>query len=216
MFAPPRDFSADGMLYSQATYSGRLWHMIHTCGPLSWASLFSSSAEREHARRVLAHPSAFSQDAVWQAKKLRETTLHPDTKEPIPLPFRMAAHVPVNTVLLVGMLGTAHSRNWQMFWQFANNSFNAAQFYANKNRSNEVSTAQLGASYVAAVAASLGTVAACDRYARGASAGGRKAGGSCAEQGGIGGRGRAARPASAAPRAALGPQSSPLAGCVRC
>ena len=41
---------------------------------------------------------------LWHAKKVVDSTLHPDTGTPIPLPFRMSAFVLTNLVVTAGML----------------------------------------------------------------------------------------------------------------
>lgn len=42
--------------------------------------------------------------ALWQAKKIVDSTLHPDTGEPVLLPFRMSCFVLTNLVVTAGML----------------------------------------------------------------------------------------------------------------
>lgn len=42
--------------------------------------------------------------ALWKAKKIVDSTLHPDTGEPVMLPFRMSAFVLSNLVVTAGML----------------------------------------------------------------------------------------------------------------
>lgn len=74
----------------------------------------------------------------------------------------MAAHVPVNTLLLLGML-TASTPATVALSQLANQTFNAAQFYANRNGSNAVSNAQLAASFIGAVTASISVGVALHR-----------------------------------------------------
>ena len=41
---------------------------------------------------------------LWHAKKVVDSTLHPDTGEPVLLPFRMSAFVLTNLVVTAGML----------------------------------------------------------------------------------------------------------------
>ena len=139
--------------------------MLWVCGPQSWPSLAATTADIEAARAVVraadasllsaAASTPTSPPEVVAARRLLAATTHPDTGEPIALPFRMAAHVPVNTVLLIGML-TAGSVAATGGWQFANQAFNAAQFYANRNASNDVSDGVLAAAFTAAVASSVG------------------------------------------------------------
>lgn len=195
MAPPPRDTRRVGPLYSQGTYWGRVWQMMHVSGPGSWVTLFASARRVEEAQALLAAPGAASPTEVWRAKKTVQNAMHPDSGQAILLPFRMSAHVPVNTALLVGMLSSPHNPRVQMFWQWCNQvrtaamaprllpvtwpsrlprfpapsraqTFNACQFFANKNASNPVSGAQLACSYVGAVAASLSTVVLCDRVLR--------------------------------------------------
>lgn len=61
--------------------------------------------------------------APCQARTVCGAVLHPDTGKPILWPFRMAAHVPMNVILLVGMLSSRQPAA-SAFWQFANQSFN--------------------------------------------------------------------------------------------
>lgn len=118
---------------STPAFLDRVKEMMYVCGPPSWASLFATSADLDAAARVLERPEAASPHAVVAARRLRSAVLHPDSLQPIPLPFRMAAHVPVNTALLLGML-TATSPLGTGAWQFANATFNALQFYANREQ----------------------------------------------------------------------------------
>jgi hypothetical protein len=80
--------------------------MLHVCGPQSWPTLFATRADLDRAAATLADARA-SAGEVAAARRLRAAVLHPDTGVPIPLPLRMASHVPVNTILLVGMCGAA-------------------------------------------------------------------------------------------------------------
>jgi hypothetical protein len=89
--------------------------------------------------------------------------IHPDTQEVIPLPFRMAAHVPANTVLLVGMLASTSPMATAVS-QAANQTFNAMQFWSNRNASNTIDSLRFGASFAASVVASVGVGVALRRW----------------------------------------------------
>ena len=125
--------------------------MWHLCGPPSWRFIVVSTAALTAARA----------DPGLESSRLVDAVCHPDTGEPIPPPFRMASHVPVNALLLALML-SARSVPAVMFTQAVNQSFNAAQFYANRNGSNAVSDTTLAVSFTAAVvsAVSVGALAA--------------------------------------------------------
>lgn len=159
----PSRMADSGGRRSTPAFLDRVTDMMYVCGPLSWPSLFATPEDLQSAAAVIARPETASPDAVLAARRLRSAVLHPDSLEPIPLPFRMAAHVPVNTVLLLGML-TATTPLGTGAWQFANATFNALQFYANRNASNPVSDSQLAASYIGAMASSV-CVGVALRYA---------------------------------------------------
>jgi hypothetical protein len=144
-------------------YLSRVWEMLHVCGPQSWPTLLATRADLDRAAATLADARA-SAGEVAAARRLRAAVLHPDTGVPIPLPLRMAAHVPVNTILLVGMCGAA-SPAAVGAWQVLNQTFNAAQFYANRNASNDVPDETLALSFFAAVSASLAVGVGAARWA---------------------------------------------------
>lgn len=140
--------------------------MLHLCGPQSWHTLFSSSEDLRIATSTIdraARGELIPAADVLAAKRLRDAVVHPDTGEPILLPFRMAAHVPVNTVLLLGMIG-ARTPFWTGAWQFFNASFNLAQFYANRNRSNDIPQSHVIGSYLGAMTSSVAVGAGLRHY----------------------------------------------------
>ena len=155
---PPAPSSSSPSSTWLVAYAGRVRAMLDTCGPPSWPSLLASDAEiaRAHASLQRDAPPLAEREAA-RARYLSNAAVHPDTGELIPLPFRMAAHVPANAVLLVGML-SARSVLGTAFWQLANQAFNAAQFYCNRNASaaRADGEAALAVAFGGAVAGSVG------------------------------------------------------------
>jgi hypothetical protein len=143
-----------------ASYWQRVSEMMDVCGPPSWPSLLASAAELEAAHALVTSSSSSSTpptvdpSLLARARYLERASRHPDTGEVIPLPFRMAAHVPVNAVLLVGML-SSRSVAGTAAWQALNQSFNALQFYANRNATNPVPVETVAVSFSAAVASAV-------------------------------------------------------------
>jgi sideroflexin-5 len=143
-----------------ASYWQRVSEMMDVCGPPSWPSLFASAAELEAAHALVTSSSSPSTPPIVdpsllaRARYLERASRHPDTGEVIPLPFRMAAHVPVNAVLLVGML-SSRSVAGTAAWQALNQSFNALQFYANRNATNPVPVETVAVSFSAAVVSAV-------------------------------------------------------------
>lgn len=93
---------------------------------------------------------------LWRAKQILDSTLHPDTGEPVLLPFRMSSYVLSNLVVTVGMLTPNLGTAGTLFWQIANQSLNVAVNTANANKSHPLSTQQLVTSYLLAVSGSCG------------------------------------------------------------
>jgi sideroflexin-5 len=147
-----------------ASYWQRVSEMMDVCGPPSWPSLLASAAELEAAHALVTSSSSSSSSPstppivdpslLARARYLERASRHPDTGEVIPLPFRMAAHVPVNAVLLVGML-SSRSVAGTAAWQALNQSFNALQFYANRNATNPVPVETVAVSFSAAVVSAV-------------------------------------------------------------
>ena len=127
--------------------------MWHSCGPGSWQFIFSNQDDLNNARETAA--ASNNSTKASEALRLIAAVSHPDTGLPIPIPFRMASHVPVNALLLTAML-SARSPISSAAAQLANQSFNALQFYANRNVSNAVPDSSLFASFLGAVFASCG------------------------------------------------------------
>jgi sideroflexin-5 len=91
---------------------------------------------------------------LWQAKKIVDSTLHPDTGQPVFLPFRMSCFVISNLVVTAGMLTPNMGTRGILFWQITNQSLNVAINSANANKSSPLSMADLTKNYFAAVSAS--------------------------------------------------------------
>ena len=91
---------------------------------------------------------------LWRAKRILDSTLHPDTGTPVILPFRMSSYVLSNLVVTVGMLTPGLGTAGTLFWQIANQSLNVAVNTANANKSHPLTTQQLVTNYLLAVAGS--------------------------------------------------------------
>jgi tricarboxylate carrier len=91
---------------------------------------------------------------IWEAKKIVDSTLHPDTGQPVFLPFRMSCFVISNLVVTAGMLTPNLKTRGTLFWQITNQSLNVCINSANSNKSSPMTTADLIKNYLAAVSAS--------------------------------------------------------------
>ncbi|BGP17378.1 hypothetical protein JCM10213_006868 [Rhodosporidiobolus nylandii] len=158
--APPVDINQSR--YDTKTYFGRLRHFASITSPLT---LLASSSDLKAAQKLLEEYQAGvgkgreawgkeEEKGVWKAKQLVDSSLHPDTHEPVPLPFRLSAFVPTNLVIVAGMLMPNPSLKSVIFWQWANQSLNVAVNYSNANKSISMSTSEIASAYAAATLAS--------------------------------------------------------------
>ncbi|KAM0791679.1 hypothetical protein ACM66B_003955 [Microbotryomycetes sp. NB124-2] len=156
---PPVDVTQSR--YDTKTYYGRLRHFMEVTSPLT---LLASPSELVNARKFLQEyqegvgrgRQAWGKEeemGVWKAKQLVDSSIHPDTGLPVPLPFRMSAFVPTNLIIVGGMLMPNPTLKSVVFWQWANQSLNVCVNYSNANKSIQMSNSEI-ASYVSATLAS--------------------------------------------------------------
>jgi tricarboxylate carrier len=141
--------------YDLSTYWGRVRHAVGLTDP---STLFAGTTGLEHAKRLVTEYKTgkiekMSPD-LWYAKKVVDSTLHPDTGEPVFLPFRMSSFVLSNLIVTAGMLQPGLTTGGIVAWQVANQSLNVAINSANANKSSPMSMGDLAKSYGVAVGAS--------------------------------------------------------------
>jgi sideroflexin-1/3 len=106
---------------------------------------------------------SLSEDDIWQAKELYDSAFHPQTGEKLFIMGRMSFQVPGNMVITGCMMTFYRSIPAVLFWQTANQTFNAIVNYTNRNASAGVTNDQLGTAYVAATSASVLTAVAFNK-----------------------------------------------------
>ncbi|KAF2650325.1 sideroflexin-5 [Lophiostoma macrostomum CBS 122681] len=143
--------------YDLSTYLGRVRHSADISDP---RTLLTSSAGLEHAKDlVTAYKTGKLRDMtpeLWRAKKIIDSTIHPDTGQPVFLPFRMSCFVLTNLVVTAGMLTPGMGTAGTLAWQVTNQSLNVAINFSNANKSTPLSTQTIIQSYCLAVSASCG------------------------------------------------------------
>ncbi|EPQ29819.1 uncharacterized protein PFL1_02492 [Pseudozyma flocculosa PF-1] len=154
--------------YDLTTFQGRLRHFASVTSPLT---LLSSKAELKSARDLVhSYESQFPRDRTngrflvsrndaqryWKAKQLVDSSVHPDTGEVVPLPFRMSAFVPTNLIVVGGMLLPNPTLPMVIFWQFCNQSLNVAVNFENANKSVPMDMKEVGIAYAAATTSAVG------------------------------------------------------------
>ncbi|MCJ1310335.1 hypothetical protein MMC25_003999 [Agyrium rufum] len=151
----PGNRELPGSQYNLDTYWGRVKQCAEISDP---RTLFVSSTSLEQAKQLI---SAYKQGQIqsmspdlWQAKKIVDSTLHPDTGLPVFLPFRMSCFVISNLIVTAGMLTPNLKTRGILAWQITNQSLNVCINASNANKSTPLSNTQLLQSYLLAVTAS--------------------------------------------------------------
>ncbi|KAJ9616759.1 Sideroflexin FSF1 [Cladophialophora chaetospira] len=141
--------------YDLSTYWGRVKQSAQIADP---RTLFVSSSGLENAKQLVTSYKTgdvkVMTPQIWQAKKVVDSTLHPDTGQPVFLPFRMSCFVISNLIVTAGMLQPNMTTTSTVAWQWINQSLNVAINSANANKSSPLSNATLVKSYLVAVSAS--------------------------------------------------------------
>lgn len=88
------------------------------------------------------------------------------TDKPVLLPLRVSMIVPMN-VIMDGAMLLANSTRSTVFAQWLNQTYNALHYYANRNASNEDTTAQRAVAYVAATGSAVAASLGIRKWARG-------------------------------------------------
>ncbi|KAK9249461.1 Tricarboxylate/iron carrier [Lipomyces tetrasporus] len=149
----PRDLPESR--YDLSTYWGRVKHSAELSDP---RMLLTTKKKLEDAKSLVSDYKNGNikemTPQLWTAKKVLDSTIHPDSGEPVFLPFRMSSYVLSNLVVTVGMLTPNLGTFGTLFWQITNQSLNVAINTANSNKSHPLTTQQLATSYAMAVTAS--------------------------------------------------------------
>ena len=146
--------------WEQSTFAGRLRHFYSITTPLLARH---GAADVETARQLVQQyrdglePAGTSEEQVWRAKALCDSALHPDTGQLQNVVGRMSFQVPGGMVLIGGMVTFYRSTAAVVFWQWANQSFNAFVNFTNRNAKSPLTATQLGVAYVSATSCALVT-----------------------------------------------------------
>lgn len=153
---PP--FSLGKPRFDQRTFSGRLRHFMDIIDP---RTLFTSEAKLQRSIKFLDDfkkgqlRGDVTDQELWQAQKIKQAIIHPDTGERIYIPFRMSGYVPFGSPITVGMLLPNPTMAQIIFWQWLNQSHNACVNYSNRNASKPTPTARFVLGYTGAVTTAL-------------------------------------------------------------
>ncbi|KAI3660402.1 hypothetical protein MP638_002485 [Amoeboaphelidium occidentale] len=160
-----KPFDPSTNLYDQNTFSGRLYHFNRIVSPLN---LLASDSTLKAAQEKLADYKSgkYTTEELWTAKYLVDATIHPDTKEKVFLPFRMASFVPTNLLVTVGLLLPNPSIGSIVFWQWINQSVNVGFNWSNANKTTQMTVGENLTAYGTAVTASVGIAVGLSQWVK--------------------------------------------------
>eukprot|EP00985_Skeletonema_marinoi_P024881 scaffold17737_cov108-Skeletonema_marinoi.AAC.3 len=140
-------YNENGCRYDQSFFFGRYCKMLLACDPrlllytedevrqyhklayVDYADV-RSNAMKEGATYSLAETDRL----LWEAKRIADSALHPETQEWIPRPCRMSGYLPYNGPICIAMV-SVQSTIPLLFWSWVNQSQNAAVNYFNGPKS---------------------------------------------------------------------------------
>jgi len=151
-------FNIDEPRWDQSTFTGRLKHFANVTDP---RLVFLPTRRYLEAKQLVdqykagQEPPGTSLQQLYRAQKLYQSAFHPDTGDLQNVMGRMSFQVPGGTILIGAMLAFYRSTGQVVFWQWANQSFNALVNYTNRNAKSPVSTKRLVFAYVTATSSAL-------------------------------------------------------------
>ncbi|XP_008324736.1 sideroflexin-5b [Cynoglossus semilaevis] len=144
--------------YDQGSFLGRLRHFVDIIDP---STLFVSETRLKESVKLLDDykrgilPTGVSDLQLWEAQKIKQAIIHPDTGEKIFMPFRMSGYVPFGTPIVIGLLLPNQTVVSTIIWQWLNQSHNACVNYANRNATKPTPTSRFIQGYVGAVTSAV-------------------------------------------------------------
>ncbi|XP_014822206.1 PREDICTED: sideroflexin-5-like [Calidris pugnax] len=140
--------------FQQTSFYGRFRHFLDIIDP---RTLFVTESRLKEAVQLLEDykhgtlPPGVTNKELWEAQKIKQAIIHPDTNETIFMPFRMSGYIPFGTPIVVGLLLPNQTLASTVFWQWLNQSHNACVNYANRNATKPSPTSKFIQGYLGAV-----------------------------------------------------------------
>ncbi|KAM9835551.1 sideroflexin-5b isoform 2-T2 [Syngnathus typhle] len=144
--------------YDQGSFLGRLRHFVDIIDP---STLFVSEKQLKESIKLLDDfkhgtlPPGISNHQLWEAQKVKQAIIHPDTGGKIFMPFRMSGYVPFGTPIVIGLLLPNQTVVSTIIWQWLNQSHNACVNYANRNATKPTPTSRFLQGYFGAVTSAV-------------------------------------------------------------
>ncbi|GMI03115.1 hypothetical protein TrLO_g2488 [Triparma laevis f. longispina] len=149
--------------YDLGTFNGRFKDMLLSFNPLLLSNTESSCRSKESEisslkkRFEAGENLTFTEEdntQLWRDQRIVSASIHPDTGDIIPMPFRMSGYVPFNGPISIAMMSSTST--WGLLGcNFLNQSQNAMINYFNRNASSPMSNETLAVSYAGAVGSAM-------------------------------------------------------------
>ncbi|EJW88633.1 hypothetical protein WUBG_00454 [Wuchereria bancrofti] len=160
-------YNVDNPRWDQSRFLGRLRYFITITDPLK---AFASQDTLQDSKRLLElyragrEPCGTTMEDLQRAQAFYGSAFHPDTGQLQTLPGRMCANAWGGTLLCGAMMLWYKSTRAIVFWQWANQSFNALVNYTNRNAQSPLSKRDLLVAYTSAVTGALGVAVGLKNY----------------------------------------------------
>uniref|UniRef100_F1L372 Sidoreflexin n=1 Tax=Ascaris suum TaxID=6253 RepID=F1L372_ASCSU len=160
-------YNVDQPRWDQSTFYGRLCHFASITDP---RKIFASPETLRKSKMLLEQykknqePKGTRLEDLYRAQAYYGSAFHPDTGELQNLAGRMCANVYGGTILCGAMMIWYKSTSAVVFWQWANQSFNALVNYTNRNAKSPMSNQDLLIAYSSAVTGALGVALGLKYY----------------------------------------------------
>ncbi|XP_059176737.1 sideroflexin-2-like [Physella acuta] len=144
--------------YDQSTFLGRLRHFFWITDPrltiIGSKQLYESKELLEKYRQGI-EPDGTTEADIRKTQQVTLSAFHPDSGDLQNVFGRMSFQVPGGMVLIGAMITFYKSTGAVIFWQWANQSFNALVNYTNSNATTQVDNKRLITAYVSATTSAL-------------------------------------------------------------
>lgn len=153
-------FDLDTPIWDQNTFTGRIKFYAWISDPrnsvVSTSKLYQARDLILNVRQNNLPPGTTVRD-IRKAQQLYLSAFHPDTGELQNVIGRMSFYVPGGMVLIGAMITWYRSTSAVIFWQWANQSYNALVNYTNRNAASELTTSKILTAYASATTCAVVT-----------------------------------------------------------
>ncbi|KAI0221184.1 Sideroflexin-2 [Lamellibrachia satsuma] len=157
----------DEPLWDQRTFLGRLkyffWMTDFRTVVVPTRQLYDAK-ELIEKYRAGEEPEGTTYKEICYAKKLFESSFHPDSGELQNVVGRMSFQLPGGMLITATMLHFYKSTAAVIFWQWVNQTFNALVNYTNRNAASDITPMQITTAYVSATSCAVVTAVGFKRF----------------------------------------------------